>query len=54
MVHALEHESGMLALAGSSDMRFVIEHAAEGQPAATYSYGRAEPPSTRRDPGGER
>jgi len=30
MAHALEHESGMLALAGSADMRAVIEIAAGG------------------------
>jgi acetate kinase len=30
MAHALEHESGMLALAGSADMRVVIEAAADG------------------------
>jgi acetate kinase len=30
MAHALEHESGMLALAGSADMRAVIEAAASG------------------------
>jgi acetate kinase len=30
MAHALEHESGMLALAGSADMRAVIEAAADG------------------------
>lgn len=30
IAHALEHESGMLALAGSADMRTVIEHAAVG------------------------
>jgi acetate kinase len=31
MAHALEHESGMLALAGSADMRTVIEGAAAGE-----------------------
>jgi acetate kinase len=30
MAHALEHESGVLGLAGSADMRAVIETAAEG------------------------
>jgi acetate kinase len=30
MAHALEHESGMLALAGTADMRAVIEAAARG------------------------
>jgi acetate kinase len=30
MAHALEHESGMLALAGSADMRTVIERASTG------------------------
>jgi acetate kinase len=30
MAHALEHESGMLALAGSADMRTVIDNAAGG------------------------
>lgn len=30
IAHALEHESGMLALAGSADMRIVIDHAAAG------------------------
>jgi acetate kinase len=30
MAHALEHESGMLALAGSADMRVVIEGATSG------------------------
>ena len=30
IAHALEHESGMLALAGSADMRTVMEHAAVG------------------------
>lgn len=30
MTHALEHESGILALAGSSDMRVVIENAQSG------------------------
>jgi acetate kinase len=30
MAHALEHESGMLALAGSDDMRTVLEAAADG------------------------
>jgi acetate kinase len=31
MAHALEHESGMLALAGSADMRAVIDGAAAGE-----------------------
>jgi acetate kinase len=31
MAHALEHESGMLALTGSRDMRVIIERAGEGQ-----------------------
>jgi len=34
VAHALEHESGMLALAGTADMAVVIEHAALGQPDA--------------------
>jgi acetate kinase len=34
MAHALEHESGMLGLAGSADMRTVIETAAGGDPRA--------------------
>ena len=32
MAYALEHESGMLALAGSADMRVVVEAAADGDP----------------------
>jgi acetate kinase len=34
MAHALEHESGMLGLAGSADMRTVIEAAGDGHVAA--------------------
>jgi acetate kinase len=37
MAHALEHESGMLALAGSSDMRVVIQRAGDGEPDATVA-----------------
>ena len=34
MAHALEHESGMLALAGSADMRAVVDAAGGGEEAA--------------------
>jgi acetate kinase len=34
MAHALEHESGMLALAGSADMRVVVGAAQDGDPHA--------------------
>jgi acetate kinase len=34
MAHALEHESGMLGLAGSADMSVVIDAAADGDPHA--------------------
>jgi acetate kinase len=37
MAHALEHESGMLALAGTADMRTVIERAEAGDPEATLA-----------------
>jgi acetate kinase len=37
MTHALEHESGMLALAGSADMRVVIESAERGDAEASLA-----------------
>jgi acetate kinase len=37
MAHALEHESGMLGLAGSADMRTVVDTAAAGDPHAALA-----------------
>jgi acetate kinase len=38
IAHALEHESGMLALAGTADMRTVIGHAAAGDQDAQLAF----------------
>ena len=37
MAHALEHESGMLALAGDADMRVILRAAEQGDPRATLA-----------------
>ena len=39
MAHALEHESGLLALAGDPDMRVVLHAAEQGDPRATLALG---------------
>jgi acetate kinase len=39
MAHALEHETGMLALTGSRDMRAIIERAGEGETDARLGLG---------------
>jgi acetate kinase len=39
MAHALEHESGMVALAGNADMRAVIQSAQDGDPDAQLALG---------------
>ncbi len=39
MAHALEHDSGLLALAGDGDMRAVVDGAARGEPRAVLALG---------------
>jgi acetate kinase len=39
MIHALEHESGMLALTGSQDMRAIIQRADDGDSDARLGLG---------------